>query len=223
MPIIDSILGILAPHSCLVCQEEGKLICDWCSPDACLPVPDRCYKCFSISTDSKVCTKCRRKTKLGHVWMRTEYEGAAKELLHKFKFERARSASKTIAGFMYEVTPYFNDAILVSVPIATSRLRLRGYDQSKLLARELSKFTGLPYANFLARSGQARQVGTKRTQRVKQLEGVFRPVNIDLVKGSHIILVDDVVTTGATLEESAKVLKQAGAKKVDAVVFAQTR
>jgi predicted amidophosphoribosyltransferase len=71
------------------------------------------------------------------------------------------------------------------------------------------------------RIGQAHQVGAGRAQRKKQLDGVFRPRHIERIKGQHIILVDDVLTTGATLESAARTLRRAGAAQVDAWVFAK--
>lgn len=126
-----------------------------------------------------------------------------------------------MAGFMQETLPYLDDALIVPIPTATIRLRRRGYDHTRLLARQLSRLLGLPYATALARLGQSRQVGTKRTERISQLAGAFYVKNAGLIKGAHILLVDDVVTTGATLEEAARTLKRAGAKTVDAAVFAQ--
>lgn len=114
-----------------------------------------------------------------------------------------------------------DEAVLVPVPTATSRVRQRGYDQAGLLSQELSRRTGLPSLPLLARCGQDRQVGSGRTERVRHLTGAFRvPAGKD-VRGKHVILVDDVLTTGATLEAAAATLHKAGAARVDALVFAQ--
>jgi ComF family protein len=146
----------------------------------------------------------------------------AKELTRRFKFHYARAAAQPIAQLMSEILPFFTRKIIVvHVPTATVRRRQRGFDQAELLARELARSLHLPQATLLARLGQSRQVGATREQRLQQLINGFHPRKPYLIKGAHILLVDDVTTTGATLEAAAKVLKQAGAKRIDAVVFAQ--
>lgn len=74
---------------------------------------------------------------------------------------------------------------------------------------------------LLSRLGQTRQVGSKREQRLTQLSDAFRALRPDVIRNAQILLVDDVVTTGGTLEAAANVLRQAGASRIDAVVFAQ--
>lgn len=148
------------------------------------------------------------------------YEGPPKEMVWRLKFHGARKASHLMAAHMARQV-VDADAYLVPVPTATSRVRQRGYDQAKLLARELSRQTRLPYLDCLMRGGQAHQVGASRTQRLQQLAKAYRLKKAALVRGADIILVDDVITTGATLEAAAKVLRVAGARHVDAIVYAQ--
>jgi len=221
MFILELVLSMLTPFECLSCGREGGLVCSWCEPDFCSPLPSRCFMCRRISQQSAVCQKCRPKTPLRHVWVAAELSGNAQKLLHLFKFERAQSASREIGRFIYYALPFSDEVLLVPVPPATTRLRQRGYDHTKLLAREVSKATGLPYKQALSKLGQSRQVGMKREVRLKQLNGAFRVSRTDDVKDKAIWLVDDVVTTGATLSEAARALRRSGAKSVDAVVFAQ--
>ncbi|MEI6481550.1 MAG: ComF family protein [Candidatus Saccharibacteria bacterium] len=146
----------------------------------------------------------------------------AKELVKRLKYHNAREAAKVIANQM-TVFPsqIYEHTLVVPVPTATSRVRQRGYDQSVLIARHLSKRYGLKVSELLVRHGQSRQVGSKRDQRVVQLAEAYtvrKPIH---VVGSHIILVDDVMTTGATIEAAARALKKAGARTVDACVFAR--
>lgn len=224
MKFIERAFRVIAPHNCVVCNREGSLLCAWCAIDACPPLPDRCYKCNQLSPLSRVCQRCRAKTSLQHVCIRAEYGGVAKQLIHALKFERARAAAAEIAALMSEALPYLDEDVqIVHVPTATSRARLRGYDQAKLIARELAGLLSRLHLTLLAREGQLRQVGSKGDERRKQLAGRFRPVQAHMLKGAHILLVDDVLTTGATLEEAAKVLKKAGAKTVDALVFARVQ
>ncbi|HSX05969.1 MAG TPA: phosphoribosyltransferase family protein [Candidatus Saccharimonadales bacterium] len=138
------------------------------------------------------------------------------------KYERAQAGVAEIALLLArQLAGFSGDAVLVPVPTATSRVRARGYDHAALLAREVSRLTNTPRRIVLRRVGQAHQVGSRRSQRLEQLQAAFRPVQVNEIRGRHIILIDDVLTTGATLEAAARVLRRAGAARVDAIVFAQ--
>jgi ComF family protein len=147
------------------------------------------------------------------------YGGLAKEIVWRLKFKGASAAAAEMVRHLPDVFPA--GVVIVPVPTATSRVRRRGYDQAKLLARELANRRQIPYLDCLARSGQSHQVGASRRERLRQLSGAFRVRYPARVEGAHLVLVDDVLTTGATLEAAAVALKQAGAKKVEAAVFAQ--
>jgi ComF family protein len=145
-----------------------------------------------------------------------------KAVLWLLKFGRMRAAAAELTLCMSAAFETIEkDAIVVHIPTATSRVRERGYDQAQLIAKACARHAKLRYISLLMRLGQERQVGVRRSQRLRQLEAAFRVKRPELVQGAHIILVDDVVTTGATLEAAAKVFKAAGAKKVEAIVFAQ--
>jgi ComF family protein len=122
---------------------------------------------------------------------------------------------------MTELLPVFSaDTTVVHIPSAAERKRQRGYDHAEYIARKLARNSNLNFQKILGRHGNARQVGATREVRLKQLQGAFYVKNSN-INDKHILLVDDIVTTGGTLEAAAKVLRQAGAKQIDAVVFAQ--
>lgn len=220
--MFDKLISIIAPHTCLVCGSEGSLLCRWCAPDAVLPLPERCYRCSAVSRDSAVCKKCRRNSPLQYVWIRGQYSGTAKELIRRLKFVRAKAAASTVAEMMYESLPDLpKTTIITYIPTATSRIRLRGYDQSKLLAKEIAKRRGLRYSTLLVRHGQTRQVGADRKHRIKQAAKNYSVRQSSLLPGSTVLIIDDILTTGATLESAAKLLKNAGAKHVYGAVFAK--
>lgn len=221
MPIIEFILSVLAPHDCLGCGREGSLVCADCKRSHFPVVSERCYKCHTLGEHGKTCTKCRLTTKIGHVNVVTLYDGLAKEILYKLKFERAYAGAKTIAELCADVFPEDFDGLLVPIPTASVRRRQRGYDQSELIARNLANLQRVQLKSVLSRLGNSRQVGTKRTERLEQLKDVFYVPYPHLVQGKHILLLDDVLTTGATLETEVTVMRKAGAKSVSAIVFAQ--
>ena len=222
MPLLERIIGLVAPHTCVVCGSEGRLVCQVCEVDAFPALPSRCFRCKRITTEFAVCDRDRKQTRIKHVWVRTDYASYAKTILHHYKYERARAAAGIIAEALDEVVPFLAaGTLVVPIPTATSRVRERGYDHAALLARAFARQRCLVWQRAVTRLSQSRQVGASRQKRIAQLRGNFLVTKPALVHGSHVLLVDDVVTTGATLEAVALVLKQAGAKSVTAAVFAQ--
>jgi ComF family protein len=215
MSILDSLVGLLVPHSCLACGAEGRLLCQPCMVGLTGAEP-LCYRCQRPSAEGFTCLNCA--TPLRRVRVVANYEKIAKALIWRLKLNGAQAAARIMARRMAEGLRH-EEFLLVPVPTATRRARQRGYDQARLLARELSRQTGLPYLDCLARHGQTHQHGANRHGRLQQLEGSFRVKR--KVDNACILLIDDVVTTGATLEAAAQVLARAGAARIEAVVFAR--
>ena len=221
MSILDTFIGKLAPHECLGCGAEGDLLCVACA-ETLTPVAERCYLCQAKMNKSLTCAMCRAASPLHSVHVATVYGNLAKSLVWKLKLAGAQSAARIMARHMAGLIGSLpGRPIIVPVPTATGRVRQRGYDQAKLLARELSRQTRLPYSNCLARSGQTHQHGLPRRERLTQLETAFHVNKASAIRKSSVILVDDVVTTGATLEAAAKVLRAAGADRIEAIIFAR--
>jgi ComF family protein len=218
MSIIDRFISQLAPHDCLGCGTEGSLLCSACQ-QLFNPVPERCYRCHEPSPGALTCATCYQAGRLHRLQAVAVYEGIAKQLIWKLKLAGAQTAATAMAVRLQPLIPIDRDILIVPVPTATGRVRRRGYDQAKLLARALSRQPRLPYLDCLTRSGQAHQHGASRAQRLQQLTAAFRVRRHNSIRGSHIMLIDDVVTTGATLEAAAAVLKAAGAARIEAVVF----
>ena len=222
MFVMERLIAVIAPFSCIVCGNEGRIVCDWCRPEALETLPSRCYSCHVLSRDSAVCPACRKRSPLCHVWIASSYEGYAKRLVEILKFERGKAAAEDIAHFVDETLPHLPaDTIVVHVPTATSRRRQRGYDQSEEIARQFARLRGLRHRTLLARMGHTRQVGSSKKQRQEQIQNAFRARNNEVIKGSTLLLIDDLTTTGSTLEAAARMLKRAGAKKIIAATFAQ--
>ena len=169
----------------------------------------------------RTCITCRRVSPLYAVRAATRYEGSIKEVIWHLKFERAQAGAIPLARLLVVRLRLPAEAIVMPVPTSTRRVRQRGYDQTVLIARSLARRTKLPYMQALTRLGKQQQHTASRVQRLTQLATAFQIMRPQMVQGKHIILIDDVITTGATLEAAARTLKAAGAKRVSAAVCAQ--
>ncbi|HEX3568543.1 MAG TPA: phosphoribosyltransferase family protein [Candidatus Saccharimonadales bacterium] len=136
------------------------------------------------------------------------------------KFARAQAAAADIAMQMAHLHADMAPTVITHLPTASRRIRLRGYDQSALIARSLAQQLRIPYIPLLIRMSQHRQVGESRAARQAAARNLFRAKTMPLVRRAHVLVVDDVITTGASLEAAASVLRAAGAARVDAITFA---
>ncbi|HSD56457.1 MAG TPA: phosphoribosyltransferase family protein [Candidatus Saccharimonadales bacterium] len=112
------------------------------------------------------------------------------------------------------------DLLVSHLPTATSRIRMRGYDQASLVAKRVAQEMSLHHTPLLRRLGHQRQVGKRRSDRLQQMKNAYYVTHPQVVQGKSILLIDDVVTTGSSIESAAGALKQAGASHVFALVFA---
>lgn len=218
---LSYLIALLAPDRCLGCQAEGSLLCITCQ--ARLPLPAAgCFYCARPTLRGATCSSCRTKTPLTAISARTIYTNPiAKQLLWKLKFDRSQAAALDVANCLMTALPPINHkTLIVPVPTANRRVRARGYDQAVLIAKCLARRAGLPYAQPLVRLGGRQQKGASRQQRLIQQRTALSVPQPAMVRGRQILLVDDVVTTGATLEAAALTLARAGATKISAVVFA---
>ncbi len=211
--LVDTIVSIYAPYSCLTCQKQGRVVCEQCLPGLASPKKSSCFLCNKLTPGWRVCKSCQSKTSLRGVYVGSHYEARVKTLVRMLKYERAQGVSPTLAKV---IAPVVKDApefdFVTAIPATSSRFRQRGYNQAKLIGKALACELKLPFHEVLGRFGNTRQVGTNRQNRIKQAEQTMYCTKTDRVYGKRILVVDDVVTTGATMKEAARVLKLAGVK-----------
>lgn len=219
-------LDLVFPRWCVGCGQEGSFIC----PDCCswLPQiePPVCRRCgYPQTVDVDVCPECADwPSDLDSECALFRFEGVIRIAVHQLKYHNLKALSDELAGFMFAyliANPLAID-VLVPVPIHPRRLRERGYNQSRLLANLLAKLTGWPLSESLVRNQpadsqtQASDVG----QRWRNVRNAFR-VPPDAFKDKRVLLIDDVVTSGATLNACATALKVNGAVSVRALTLAR--
>jgi len=204
--MLDKALQIVAPHLCLGCGKIGPLLCESCRYDISEEPFGGCLVC-TVPTVEGVCAKHRNP--IDAAWVSGERDEALGRVIDAFKFERCRSAHKDLAKILLDVLPILPEGtIITSIPTVRAHVRERGYDHAKLIAAELAKQRNLPYRTLLHRQTNDRQRGAGRKERFKQAERAFTLKMTDVP--DVVLLVDDVVTTGATLHFAAKLLKDAG-------------
>lgn len=225
--MLDRIIGILAPHRCLNCCKDGNLLCENCAMEVAEDRISRCYICHTLTADASICKTCLSKSSLDGAFICVAYEDVIEKLIKAYKFERVKAASKPLAGLLDLQLPAISvDAesmLVTAIPTAAKQIRQRGYDHVGLLGRELASMRGLEYAPLLRRHHQLRQLGASRSVRRQQAESAFYVNKLDNVRDKTVILIDDVVTTGATIEAAARCLKAAGAAHVVAIAVAMQR
>ena len=222
MNIIDKVVGYLAPQTCFGCDKEGYVLCQSCIEQYQEPTQPRCAGCRTLSENYKVCDRCRSLLPLKSIYVTGNYEGINETLVKSLKFNFRRQASESMSTMMANLLVDFDhNYIVCPIPTAPSRIRQRGFDHAGLISKNLANSLSLPHQNLLARRSNVRQLGSSRKDRFEHMLNEFSGTDDQKVKGYSILLVDDVMTTGATLAAAAKTLKKAGAKSVSAIVFAQ--
>jgi predicted amidophosphoribosyltransferase len=194
-------------------------------------VPPLCAACGrSCRAEAVVCTRCGRRLAaaepllgkgppgLDRAWSSAPHEGVARDLVAALKFRRLLPVADLMADRIQWLAPaHMLSGAIVPVPAAPSRLRRRGFDPAGELAAALAERLEVPLEPCLVRRGRRRQVGRRRAERIG------RPPRIDAAATApgSVLLVDDVLTTGATMSACAQALRAAGAARVVAVTFAR--
>ena len=222
--IAGGVLDLLFPLHCAVCGRQGQVLCQACEPT--LPRLERPYCPICAEPDSAIrCERCAT-VPLAVDGTRAPYlfDGVVRDMVHNLKYRNLRASSPALGRLIaahLEANPVPAD-ILVPVLLHKRTERDRGYNQSELLAREVSKRTGVPLeTDLLKRTRNTQpQVSMKSYQeRRENIAGAFQCVGD--VGGRSVVVIDDVVTTGSTVSACAGALKAAGAGSVWALAIAR--
>lgn len=223
-----SVLDIIFPRRCVDCGKEGGFVCYECAQKIEIIKTLTCPVCGKISKYGQFCPACRVKwgMELSGLICAARYDaGPTKEMIHHLKYSGFTELSSSLSEMIYQALRNNlpnGDLVVVPVPLHKNREGLRGFNQSELIARELSKKLSIPGGCAISRQKDTTsQVNLDRKFRLQNLTGAFTCTDREFIGGKTVLLIDDVATTLTTLNECAKVLKESGAKRVWGVVVAR--
>lgn len=220
---MGSLLDLVLPPRCGGCRRLGGWLCEPCRALVRPPQPPLCRRCGrELAFVNEGCGCSRKLRSVGRILSAAIYEGPVERALHRLKYEGCRALAPALAGLLadrlaVEAPPA---AAGLAVPLHPARLRARGYNQSELLLRGLR--LRAPPGRLLRVRDTPPQVGQDRLHRLANVRGAFEWEGEDL-RGEPLLLVDDVTTTGATLDACAAALRGAGAGFVVGLTVARVR
>jgi competence protein ComFC len=226
------LLDLFFPKCCLGCRKEGSYLC----PD-CLSTMEIMENCFCLCSKPSImpgpgkCRRCRDSSFLDGLHFSVSYKNnLAKNLIRQFKYEPyAKELSDSLVSLiithfaLMQQIPAGVDFALVAVPISKNKLKRRGYNQSLEIAKKLAENWKIPpIEDCLVKEKETKsQMELSREERMENIKGVFSIKDATAIKNKKVFLIDDVYTTGATMSECARVLKQAGASQVWGIAVAR--
>ena len=229
----SAFLEALSPTRCACCERPGALICDACLEA--LPLIDPVHACIHCAAPfgDILCTECRDAPLLvGRCLATATFEGPAARIVRAYKDAGERRLAPFIAQMLWDTALHAERAaperyggILTAadavtfVPVTARAWRRRGFDHMEDIARAFAAETGLPVVDALVKRGSADQRALGRTGRQASALGAYEVVAD--VGGERLLLLDDVITTGATIAAAASSLSASGAARVDALAAAR--
>lgn len=207
---------------------HGSWLCPKCFDDIEFINTPICYRCSRLSDSFRICSICQRQSSLERVITCTSWRKPMKTFIHYYKYKKLYVLKKIFGAIMavafFKICNHKN-IVLVPVPLHRYRLWDRGFNQSALLAQEIGKLLDVEVVNCLIRFKNTKpQFGLDKIERPLNIKGAFRFRNKDFIKvsGKTVVLIDDIVATGSTLQECAKTLKKAGIKNIWSLVLAKS-
>lgn len=198
--------------SCLICgREDSNLLCFSCSE-----------KIKKIKEPSEI----RLDNVILKVYSYAYYGNIVRELMLRLKYKKDYQAAQLFSMFLYEKLKEtgIKPDVITFIPIREENRKKRGYNQCELIVKGLSKLTGIKEAELLAvNEGAKDQIGLSSLERFKNMEGKFGCIYYPKYKNKNILLIDDVITTGATVYQGAKALKKCYGSNIYILTVAKSR
>lgn len=226
MEYLERFWDIIFPKKCINCKREGSYLCEDCLSLVEIN-PHRYCLCERLEKKDK-CENCKEK-KLDKILSAASFNNKiVKEAVHKFKYgyikELARPLSLLILIHLQTINADIDKSfVFVPIPLSDKKKRRRGFNQSEEMGKVLSEATGIPlFSDALVKIKETKpQMELKRKERIENLKNCFKIKNKENIENKTVLLLDDVYTTGATMEECSKILKQSGAEKVWGITVAR--
>lgn len=234
--IWDSVINFIFPQQCCICKNflgESGYLCISCASKFDVISEPKCACCgypfeFKLKSKNKklLCPNCIKKPyKFDGAISAVRYDDFAKKIILPFKHADKTQYAKPISTIMIMAGRKFKDEIdvIIPVPIHLTRMLKRKYNQASLLSTYISKAYQKPvlYSTLLRSKSTPSQGHMSEKERKQNVSGVFVVKKNQRIKGKNILLIDDVFTTGATVNECTKILKKSGANKVFVLTFAR--
>jgi ComF family protein len=230
-------LEILLPTQCGICRRplRGASICYRCRPalpdlkDLCSRSCQRCFSPFSENSELGECETCKTfpppTDSIRFVW---EYDSLVRDLIRTIKYRPSVSLARLTGKLLCDATPQLfqrtNWDLIIPVPSSQAMFRKRLFHPCIELARPVAQTLKIPLINAIKHNNKrAPQASLSHKERLKRLEKIFRLAKRFNVHDKRILLIEDVITTGATIAAATSILKQAGASRVDVLAVARTR
>ncbi|MCX7981785.1 MAG: ComF family protein [Syntrophales bacterium] len=235
--VLNALLNCIFPPRCAVCdnlmnESERGLICPTCAGEIKYVSPPWCPICglpYRPPDVNHICGECIKDPPVYQIARALGiYEPPLLELIHKFKYRGYRTIGKYLGKMMAE--RYFKDLdfssldLIIPVPLHNGKLRRRSFNQALVLAKEVSKKYNIPCRDALLKRtvNTKSQVALPKEERKKNVRGAFSLTNAHEIKDKNILLIDDVYTTGGTVNECARLLLEKGAKSIYVCTLART-
>ena len=211
--------NLLYPARCIHCGRFGQVLCSACQGSVSVPDPaNRCRNCTAEWTGELNCPRCYFWDSVDFALTAYPMEGLARSVVHGLKYSYIESLAPIMSKAIRPLLEAHPGAIVFPVPLHRSRLRQRGFNQAELILRHTDWSPGEGVLSRIRKTES--QVGKRARDRVLNVGGAFAYEGPELT-GKTVVLVDDVITTGATANECARVLRDHGAKEVIVVAYAR--
>ena len=218
--MIDAILALIAPHHCYGCGESGSILCLSCYNDITEEEFGRCVWCLKPASVTDQCRACTSRHGVTGVWTVGERTGILKSLVGDYKYESIRESAKVMAKLLDQrIAVLPKNTIVTAVPTVRQHIRTRGFDHAAMLAREFSGLRQLRFTPLLSRRHQRSQHDLKLAARHRAAREAFGLKNTP--ESGPVLLIDDIMTTGATIEACVQLLREAGVQDIYVAVIAR--
>jgi len=224
------LLNTFFPNSCIICQKEGTILCPDCFSLIEINSYLFCHICGKRIVDFKICDRCRRKTNLSALFFATYYQDKiVQKIIKEFKYppflkELSKPlASLIISHFSLLEFSFPENSLFIPIPLPKKREKWRGFNQAEEIAKHLSSYYSVPLENKIIKRIRETlpQSELSKEERKKNIKNSFILLDKEKIRGKNIFLIDDVYTTGATLEESARILKEGNPRNIFGIVVAR--